>query len=65
MISRETISPFPSRNAPRSMTRRSSWIRSPYSVPVPTHSLKPLNSGGLWLPVIMTPPSAPKWWMAK
>src|SRR5690348_5965610 len=40
------------------MIRRTSWIDSPCSVPVPQTVLKPLNSLGLWLPVIMTAPLA-------
>jgi hypothetical protein len=36
---------------------RSSAMAGPYSVAPPTRILKPLYSGGLWLPVIMTAPS--------
>jgi hypothetical protein len=35
-------------------------MSSPCSVPVPQTALKPLYSGGLWLPVIITAPSALK-----
>src|SRR5579872_3294098 len=40
------------------MRWRTSWMVSPCSVPEPQTVLNPLNSLGLWLPVIMTAPSA-------
>ena len=54
------------RRAPVSKSRasislRSSWISAPWIVDLPRRILKPLSSGGLWLPVICTPPSASKW----
>ena len=44
-------------NCSRSMIARSARISSPLMVDLPTIILKPLSSGGLWLPVICTPPS--------
>jgi len=53
--------PAPLSKSPRSTTPRSSWMRGPQIVLLPIAILKPLNSGGLWLPVIITPPSHGKW----
>ena len=43
--------------SPASMSLRSAWISSPWKVVLPAPILKPLYSGGLWLPVIMARPS--------
>ena len=45
----------------RSMRSRSFWISAPKIVPLPRMILKPLSSSGLWLAVIITPPSASRW----
>ena len=53
--------PSPSGYSAVSMISRIFCISGPYSVAWPTASLKPVNSGGLWLPVIITPPCASRW----
>src|SRR5579864_2404585 len=50
--------PRPRRRSRASMIRRTSWMVSPCSVVGPHTVLNPLNSPGLWLPVIMTAPLA-------
>src|SRR3989337_1801900 len=47
------------------MSARSFWIAAPKMVVLPLSTLKPLSSGGLWLPVICTPPSQSRWKGAK
>ena len=58
MTSRECIACLRMRRAARRAARRprsrSSAIAAPCSVSVPSIILKPLSSGGLWLPVIIT-----------
>ena len=39
------------------MSWRSAWISWPWKVVFPWPILKPLYSGGLWLPVIIASPS--------
>src|SRR3954447_19557515 len=51
----------PVTKARRSTRARSFWISAPWMVVLPETILKPLSSAGLWLAVIMTPPSAPRW----
>ena len=48
-----------------SIERRKSWIASAASVSPATIILRPLYSGGLWLPVTITPLPVAKWWVAK
>jgi len=43
--------------SPASMSLRSAWISAPWNVVLPAPVLKPLYSGGLWLPVIIASPS--------
>ena len=50
-------SPRPVAKSPRSMVSRTAWISGPYMESVPAFILRPFMSGGLWLPVIMIPPS--------
>ena len=45
-----------------SMTLRSAWMSAPKKLALPRIILKPLSSAGLWLPVIITPPSVPSAW---
>jgi hypothetical protein len=42
----------------RSMRSRKTWISAPKMVLGPRMILKPLSCSGLWLAVIITPPSA-------
>ena len=48
----------PLSSSPRSISSRICWISAPNSGSAFFVSLKPLNSGGLWLPVTWTPPSS-------
>ncbi len=48
--------PAPSTDVPASTSFRISCISSPCRVSFATLSFRPLNSGGLWLPVIIIPP---------
>ena len=49
--------PFPLAKRSPAMRRQSAWMPSPWSVLLPTPTLRPLYSGGLCEPVIITRPS--------
>jgi len=40
-------------------------MSSPQNEALPRMSLKPLSGASLWLAVIITAPSVPRWWAAK
>ena len=41
------------------------WMSGPKKLALPRIILKPFSSPGLWLPVIITAPSVPRWCAAK
>ena len=57
MIGCSETPPWPDSNRPRSISALSAWIAAPCMASLPRHILNPLYSPGLWLAVIMTPPS--------
>ncbi len=56
-MSWDSTFPVPLAKRSSTMRRRSAWMPSPCKVLLPTPTLRPLYSGGLWEPVIMTSPS--------
>ncbi len=57
--------PSPRATSPRSTRERSRWIASPESVVPAITILRPLYSGGLWLPVTITALCVPSSYAAK